>query len=326
MEATIDELITRLRGAESCTEELTLVRSWADAGRIDELLHLGEALLGADSAAARAVLRAVIQGLAARPGAFSVVAALQLAAGASVVEAPEVAAWLAQGQPLENLDTFFADARPDDEVLACLLQELVLTHGDLSAVPEAVAFAEQLHGAHPLGGLPLVLAEFERGPVAEAEFRALPLWPDHGGAEPSAEVTRLAEELPTVDGAGRVDSGVFRLSAPWQPDLLTALPLDCLAGAQTVRVRQLDPAAAFAELFTELAEGLARPYARLTARRVLAALGGEAALDGAPVRWWQFQAPGPWFYEAGRDLGLLAVRQDDELAVLATTSPQTASS
>ncbi|WHT18273.1 DUF6183 family protein [Crossiella sp. CA-258035] len=330
MEATIDEMVSRLRTAESCDEELTLVQGWADAGRIDELLHLGEALLEADSAAAAAVRWGVITALAARPGAFSVVAALQLA-GDERIPVPDkrrAAALLAAGQPLENLDAFFADAGPKDEVLACLLQETVLRHGDLSAVPEAVAYAEALHGTHPLGELPLRLAEFEHVRAVTEPYRTLPLWPDQGGAEPTATVERLPWALDEVapgtshrlaGAGGRVESGLFRLSAPWQPDLLTSLPLECLAGAESVRVRELALAGAFAAVFATTAQEGSGAYARLHTRQALARLADVARPGEARCRWWQFVVDGPWFYREPGSLGLLAVRPDGAVAVLAAT-------
>ncbi|MGO1051775.1 DUF6183 family protein [Crossiella sp. CA198] len=336
MEATIDELISRLRTAERWDEELDLVRGWADAGRIDELLHLGEALLAADGPAADEVLWGVITALAARPGAFSVVAALQLAGDerVSVGQKRRAAALLAEGQPLENLDAFLADARPEDEVLACLLHETVLRHGDLTGVPEAVAYAEQLHGAHPLGELPLKLAGFELGEEGAEPFRTLPLWPEAGGPEPVTEVERLPWRGDQVTegfrhwtnmGGGHLESGLFRLSAPWQPDLLTSLPLDCLAGAQAVRVSPSTLGEAYWSLFDRMkrdgayrhSPGLA--YTRLHARWAIAGLAGVARPAEADCQWWEFDASGPWFYDIAWDFGLLAARPDGTVAVLAAS-------
>ncbi|GAA2791784.1 DUF6183 family protein [Crossiella cryophila] len=336
MEATIDELISRLRTAKRCDEELDLVRGWADAGRIDELLHLGEALLAAQGRAAEQVLWGVIAALAARPGAFSVVAALQLAGDDRVPlgQKRRAAALLAEGQPLENLDAFFADAGPTDEVLACLLHETVLRHGDLTGVPEAVAYAEQLHGAHPLGELPLKLAEFELGEESGDLYRALPLWPDQGGTEPSTEVERLPWDAAEVEAGfqhwvgpagGHVESGLFRLSAPWQPDLLTSLPLDCLAGAEQVRVSRMTLTEAYWVLFSRMrfdgaySSDTSRAYARLHARRAIAGLAGVDRPGEARCEWLEFDVTGPWFYQVAWDLGVLAARPDGTVAVLAAS-------
>lgn len=335
MEATIDELISRLRTAERCDEELALVQRWADAGRIDELLHLGEALLDAESGAARSVRWQVTLALAARPGAFSATAVLQLVGGERGTPAEHriAAARLAEGQPLENLDVLFADAEPSDELLACLLQETVLRHGDLSAVPEAVAFAERLHGAHPLGVLPLRLAEFEQGEAPGEPYRALPLWPEQGGPEPVAKAEPLAwtDEAAegfqrwVADSNGKIDSGAFRLSAPWQPDLLAGLPLDCVAGAERIEVRQVTLAEAFAEAFHHLRRGGAYTsgqggaYARLYARQALARLADVPRPGEADCQWWQFTVAGPWFYDEEWSLGLLAARPDGTVAALAVT-------
>lgn len=46
---------------------------------------------------------------------------------------PEVAEWLACGQPVEHLLAVFADADPSDELAACLLQETALRHDATSA-------------------------------------------------------------------------------------------------------------------------------------------------------------------------------------------------
>lgn len=118
--------------------------------------------------------------------------------------------------------------------------------------------------------------------------------------------------------------------------LLLALGLECLerADESMVNIRHTTPNRILARLFTIAAtggphEGYEGAYGRLYTWQTLAALAGAApddSLDAACEQikaclWFHFDAKTDWFYQAGWDVGVVALRPDGaSLAALAATA------
>ncbi len=229
------------------------------------------------------------------------------------------------------------------EFFAGLMQSLVCTGLDLSAVPEALVFRDELvEQAHPLALLPLAPTPLEAGLVLGRY--SVDAWSSSGwgaptGAQadllPAAVVgTELAPE-PLDDAVrfwGQRDLGRFRLERRPPSIDLRSLPLECVSDARTSQAPTGAPEV-FARLFSAASgggaygggEGNAR--ARRSAFRSVSAFCRdddaleveEVVAEAARCSWWLF-FNGRFFANVAWDLGVACLRSDGvTLLVLAAT-------
>ncbi|MGH4032979.1 DUF6183 family protein [Actinomycetota bacterium Odt1-20B] len=290
-----------------------------------------------------------------------------------------LAAELAKGRRPAALEPLFAEppqslADPGVELRACVLGELALMGGGSSVGRSAVldAYAVRLGElGHPLAWLPGARLDVEhrfgvrvRGalPVKTADqLRArFPEVPGTGrgavaGAAAreiqDAERTRAAGEAFVAGGWARVpEARFFELAEPVTADdfglsLLTALPLDCLAGEGRRAGRDAACRTAVDDVANTLYAAAANggvnglpqygAYSRLYAWRGLYALLGEAAgpagtppmeavLRAAEHRWLRFVVYSDWFQHDTADVGFAVLDPGGRrVAVLAATDTGT---
>jgi hypothetical protein len=267
----------------------------------------------------------------------------------SIRELPrQVAEWLATAQPLEHLIPVFAMAQADDEIAACLLQEVVLRHDDLRSARAAVEFGGRLRAAdHPLAILPLhrLPAEHQLGvpqypgkprriwyvapePVAAPgatgiELKAAAIdWPQAGQAMNGINRFLHPDERRSTDDMS-AEAKLFLLDRPLVPadfgaTTLAALGLQSAVGNLTVHH------AGTADVVGTLYG--AGAYGRLTAWQSLAALtgtdGDPATLEGVADRCtWLFYTS-DWHGRDGCsiDFGIAVLRSDHQsIAIIAST-------
>jgi hypothetical protein len=319
------------------------IERWARAGATAPLVELLGALEDPSLAyagqpwAREGLAERVERSLALTPGqaqAEAVIAIAQIPRVASVQRPRDgqrrqrqLAAYLAAAQPpavlfglLEHQD---AQTRAP-ELLAALLQELVVRGHTIDAVPAARALAQQLgERGHPLDWLPLRLMS------AEGQFhRYLPRYsyqvsgssmlpaglPKAGGPWPPApalvavEVTQPGDQVRLESAVadwrdrsnGMIEARLFALDPPlahtlMSPAVLLQLGLACLADTPEDAV-QLAPTAVTAALTTLFAaavvggaytQGLGGAYSRLAAWQSLAALiglGPDATFEAVVAR------------------------------------------
>lgn len=275
-----------------------------------------------------------------------------------------IASRLGFGQTKETLLAALARFAADDahrELLACWTQEAVIRGRSLERDDIAQAFRATLAALHhPLAYLPLAPLDIERQaptipPIYGGGIRQCSPARVRPSAPPRApallpRATRLeahdaerrfeAAVRPWTDGSGAsIEAKLFRIEpsiagiAPgrW---LLRALPLDCLAGAESIQMDQADAEAAWSDLFSAAtgggaySSGLGGAYGRVAAWTSLGAL-VDAPADGAPsaiearahdCSFLMFKASNKWFHDVAWDLGILAVRAGGEtVAVLAAS-------
>ncbi|MEV6974410.1 DUF6183 family protein [Kitasatospora sp. NPDC093806] len=220
------------------------------------------------------------------------------------------ASLLAACQEAEDLAVAFTDSA-SEELLACLVHELVLRRVVVERTPEIVGWATSRHrGQHPLGWLPLTLSELERSadlprhsvrgrgqsiPYDPSESRELavladvdvPSW-EETTTEATAAAMGKAVEGWIADSNGRVEARVFELADPLEarsvPNALLGVGLECLHGVgdgAALSVAVQPPAQAWRVLFAAASTGGAYgsgsfgAYGRLAAWQSLAALAGS---------------------------------------------------
>jgi hypothetical protein len=233
------------------------------------------------------------------------------------------------------------------ELMALLLHEAVLRGVILDGMPVIERLTERLRSRrHPLAWLSLRLLPQEealRRRLAAYNRRArewqiprdeedgtLHFVPDTPVASIPRDVTRAtaSEAIKTAVAEWfNHDARVYTLEPPAadvSPALLLALGLELLEGAERrdVTLRKIAYGDALGELFTIAAyggpyeSGHGGAYGRLEAWRSLAALAGapaDATMDAVAAlagecRWFAFDAESGWFYRAGWDVGIVALR------------------
>ena len=116
---------------------------------------------------------------------------------------------------------------------------------------------------------------------------------------------------------------------------LRALRLECL-GAHPATVKTRSERSVLCSLLTVASHGGANgearsnAFGRLLAWRSFTALVGlpegaalgEVAARAAETQWLSFESTSPWFSRVSLDLGVVALRPDNSVAVLATTDSQ----
>jgi hypothetical protein len=331
---SVQRVLGRIRDVSARPGPPPAVLTWLASGRLD----LVEELLGGLLATRRPTFamvrtfREVLQRLARVPGPDSVAAVLRIAGRARATLADrladhretspgpwlrngdrEIAAWLADGQPLGLLAPLFAVAAPDDELAACLLQEAVRRHGDLAPVTAAAGLGCRLRTAgHPLGHLPLRLLDTERvyAPGRRLEPRHLPDGfpapyesrprPSHAADEPpepdltaievewaATRQARQALQDYQIGSDSEAESRLYLLDRPLDAGVFGAAVLlrlapDCLGGAEGRQVRAWRAGAheVWAVLYEQSLWGGPSGHGRGAAYSRVAAWGALAALCG----------------------------------------------
>ena len=330
MQPTTEAFVTSLIGIRDWNAQNKQLREWAAAGRMELLLELGEAI-SSDQCPERvalhvrsAMLEEIVRSLAGLPVAAAAETALACALFLDrlLVEhgprrTPErLASRLAYHRSDDTLEPLFGCCGADPqhrEVLACLVQEILLRRGTLPSA--AAEFHErQVAGTgHPLGYLPLRLL-----PAESLLDRYLPRYGPEGGSGWSLPDRRAAGIAPVpsdtaepgrwtqvkvaegearqccaavqhwcAESNGITEVGVFSAGRDLTASTISAsallsLPLECLASATTsdVEVTIVSPADALSHLFAAASNGgaynsgLGGAYGRLAAWRSLAALAG----------------------------------------------------
>ena len=217
-------------------------------------------------------------------------------------------------------------------------------------------FCRALATTHPLASLPLEALPLETGLVLDTarQLDTLGNWFRFEHLQSNASFELEGDWQTTVRELA-VDSGllaavaadpalcpnstfearVFQLDA--QPPTLLALSLRSLSLAclseQTVRVRPSDAREVMGLLLTlgtvggAYGEARSAAYGRLLAWRSLTALVGLPAGTPLPevealaqrTHWLRFESDSRWFHHVSLDVGLVALRADCSLAVLAVT-------
>lgn len=323
-------------------------------GQAERRLAEGDAVFAADLAiaakaesskdAARevwqydAVFDFLLRLLATTRGRRHVEQALRVLAAAERSErkrARLLASMLAGSQAPEDLAPAFAggDSGLAEELRACLVHELVLREVAIDAVPAIHRWAQSPHWRpHPLGGLPLRPAAFEKAPALPTYSARGHVVSVHHELEDGAETSGGASHRPSAvevttaafrsgalaavrnwseDSNGRIEARAFDLAGPVAPDalpgLLTRLGLESVEGVgdrSTIRLSHVTADRAWRCLFAAASSGGAYgsghhgAYGRLHAWRSIAALtGGET--ETSPARTERRVRAWAWFDFAG---------------------------
>jgi Family of unknown function (DUF6183) len=229
-----------------------------------------------------------------------------------------LASWQTPDSLLTAMDRDEGEGRVS-ELLACLLQEMVLRGVNVAAHPAAVRLAERMRATgHPLAILPLTLMDLECEVgvwlpaydksrwVGSAEQPSSPPTPARSHAD-SGPTTSTSIATPRFyhpiaaavrnwqeESNGRVEARAFEFDRPLTQDemrvtLLMALNLEALRGAteEQIALRPGDLQEVFGDLFSTASLGgacnlgLSGAYGRLAAWESLAAMAG--APDGASI-------------------------------------------
>ncbi|MDP1823682.1 MAG: DUF6183 family protein [Archangium sp.] len=242
------------------------------------------------------------------------------------------------------------------DLFACWVQERVVRGSPIGRSAFVQQLWRALPASHALSTLPLEVLPLEAGLVKVSPRRddTLGNWFEfdrpsgHGPFEPEGDWQTLTKELaaePAVLAAVAADEGlcpnstyegrVFQLDRR-PPSLsslaLRSLSLECL-GANPAKVKPCDAREVMGLLLTlgtiggAYGEGRSAAYGRLLAWRSLTALAGLPA--GAPLaevealaqrlEWLSFESDSDWFNHVSLDVGLVGLRADDSLAVVAMT-------
>lgn len=242
-------------------------------------------------------------------------------------------------------------------IFACWIQERVARGSPIGGSAFVREFWRALPRSHPLARLPLQLRPLETGLFLESQrcFDLTGNWFQFGGSGPPVafgpegswrgkfdELPAEPDELAAVASEPGLcpnstwEGRVFRL-AQRPPSLkalcLSAFPLECLGAKAAARVTPATSGKAL-ELLAMLGtsggadtEARSAAYGRLLAWRSLAALVGlpshahleEIEALALRTEWLCFQSDSRWFHRVSLDVGLVALRPDDTLAVVAIT-------
>ncbi|AIA07802.1 hypothetical protein DC74_7380 [Streptomyces noursei] len=265
----------------------------------------------------RSVFEHLLRLLATTVGPENVAQALRMVSSAEVATRKldrYTASLLASSHEAKDLAVAFT-GRASEELRACLVHELVLRDVVVEETPGIAGWATSPHwGHHPLGWLPLALAEMERSadlpsynirgsshsmPYGPSESRELAVIAD--ADVPSAEETTTRATAAAMGKAvanwaeesnGRIEARMFDLAEPLEaqsvPNALLKLGLECLRGVgngTALSIAAHPPAQAWQVLFAAASTGGAYnsgshgAYGRLAAWQSLAALAGSP--DGA---------------------------------------------
>jgi hypothetical protein len=275
------------------------------------------------------------------------------------VPARNVAALLAYAQDdamLERELEWFGPEPLLQDLFACWIQERVVRGSEVARSPFVSAFWERLPAAHPLRPLPLRVLPLEARCIRTAARRhdTLGNWFEFDGAAwavtgaPGTWSTG-ATELPcdarvmasalsdeALAPNARWEGRVFRLAkAPLRVETLALreLPLESLGAGSPPRMRASQPREVMALLLQVATCGGAyvaarsAAFGRLLAWRSLRALTGAAdaasfddvAALAEQCQWAQFASDSDWFDHVVLDVGLVCLRPDASVAVLAMT-------
>jgi hypothetical protein len=242
------------------------------------------------------------------------------------------------------------------DLFACWIQERVVRGSEVARSPFVTAFWERLPADHPLQPLPLRVLPLERNCIRTAARRGDTLgnwfefegmnWVVNGtpgtwstsAVEQPCDARAMAAVLsdealaPNATWEGRV----FALErAPLRVETLALFPLalQCLAGGAPPKMRGSTPHEVMALLLQLATCGGAyvaarsAAWGRLLAWRSLRALTGaaeKASYDevhalAEQCQWAQFASDSEWFAHVVLDVGLVCLRPDAKLAVLALT-------
>lgn len=249
---------------------------------------------------------------------------------------------VAQRRDLAEFQAALVLRHRDLEFFAGLMQSLVCAGLDLTGLPEALVFRDELiEREHVLGALPLRRLELEAG--LELGRYSVDSWSSSGfGVPPAAQlelVTPIIEAtMPApepLDEAVRfwtsIETGRYQLARSTSPIALRGLPLGCLDDRHLAQAR-LSPAEVFARLFAAAAEGGAYGHgegharARVSAFRSMNAFCRDEGLEVDALarevdrcEWWFFFGSA-FFAKVAWDLGVACLRADGRtLVVLAAT-------
>ncbi|MFT3712202.1 MAG: DUF6183 family protein [Archangium sp.] len=242
------------------------------------------------------------------------------------------------------------------DLFACWIQERVVRGSEVARSPFVTAFWERLPSQHPLKALPLRVLPLEEKCIRTSARRGDTLgnwfefdgmnWAVNGSpgtwataaVEQSCDARVMASVLsdealaPNSTWEGRV----FKLErAPLRVETLALFPLklDCLAAGTPPKMRASTPREVMALLLQLATCGGAyvaarsAAFGRLLAWRSLRALTGaadNASFDevnalAEQCQWAQFESDSDWFAHVVLDVGLVCLRPDARLAVLAMT-------
>jgi hypothetical protein len=336
----LHDLPTGLHEAEDISGHYDLIERAAAEGRAGELYDLAVAVRAGEPGWQRdAVLLHIQQTLALTPGADNAAHVVRLAATEqSEARVRLAAAQLASAQPVEHLLPLYEEYERAPELLACLVQELVLRHPDIGRTDAFNRAAGQPADAnHPLAVLPPALLDFEdeldlpsyglRGesyamPFGLGERSGSPRRPGHQvpavGLVAPALLTAAVENW-AQDSNGRIEARAFQLKAPAElnAELLEGLEPACLDGEGELFVRVATPSEVMRVLFAAAANGSAYgsgrggAYGRLLAWQSMIALAGGTRIEDATDRSWAlFNASTSWFHQVAWDVGIAALDTD----------------
>lgn len=242
------------------------------------------------------------------------------------------------------------------DLFACWIQERVVRGSEVGRSPFVTAFWERLPATHPLRALPLHVLPLEEKCVRVSTRRhdTLGNWFEFEGASwarggAPGTWTTGAKELPcdarlmasvlseeALAPNATWEGRVFKLDrAPLRVEALSlfSLGLDCLAGATPPRARASTSHEVLALLLQLGTGGGAYVVARSAAWGRLLGWRSLRALSGAPetaslevvaalassCQWAQFESESDWFNHVVIDVGLVCLRPDGTVAVLALT-------
>lgn len=241
------------------------------------------------------------------------------------------------------------------ELFACWIHERIARGSPLGRSAFVQHFLSALPPGHPLAALPLELRPLEAGLLVQSARRADPLgdWFEFGPLErdgfgPEGTSEPKVQELPVDAGelaAVAADAAIFPntvfeartfrlLTRP--PSLratsLQPLRLECLMG-HPAAVRACSARHALQLLLMLGINGVyararSAAHGRALAWRSMTTLVGlpretplaEVEAEAARTEWLSFESKSPWFLQMTLDGGLVSLRADGTLAVLAVTS------
>lgn len=306
-------------------ERSAQIDAWVSAGKLRDLRRVLAVLADdetagkIDASVKRTVLQAIEYGLCRTPGLANAELALEIAVS-PFGSAPQ-RSWLHPQESLRHVASLLASAQPPEvlfalfriplenpkcrEVLACLIQEMIVRRIDVTGPPAAFQDGLRREG-HPLGRLPLTLLRQEEtlptffssyvsgklplggraaplDPIEPPSDEAIPIaWSPLAMSEDDLRMLRSAFDNWIGHSNGRVELAAFTADRLLEggdiaPDILQALPLKCLEDCtpESLALYRASALNIFSELFLSAAHGAAyspgyySAYGRLDAWRTV---------------------------------------------------------
>ena len=308
MSVSAEDFVESLKGIRDWNEQLQQVERWAASGEVERLWEIAHLLETPGSSSlsplvSEAIFDHIETALALTPGVACATMLFRLAAlpRRHTVQPwrtrPEawrqayLATLLASGQKAETLAALFTcgtDDSDQQDLLACLAQEMVVRHIPVEGVgTSGFSASDVVRASRPLSWLPLALVSGEEELawfLPRRKFRGsscgAPFGPDtpeerHAEPQPTGDAFAAAVEvLPSTtapteavanwlhESNGKAESRLFVLDGSVEPaeisiTTLIGLGLECLKGAERedVRLRRAALADVLNVLFSAAANG-----------------------------------------------------------------------